>query len=54
MEHASYGQAYSTDEVRDAIENSGASGQFIDSEDELVDMAVDRMANGKVIGWFQG
>jgi carbamoyltransferase len=54
MKHAYWGKAYSDDEVKAFLDREGISYIFAESEDELLDMTVDALVNGKVIGWFQG
>jgi carbamoyltransferase len=61
MRHAYWGPAFDDAEVRKAVE--GVSGELkklgavwrsISDEEELVGWAADRIADGKVVGWFQG
>ena len=54
MDHAYWGQSYNQDEIRHALNEHGLKGQYIDDESKLVEMAVDRLTSGKVIGLFQG
>lgn len=53
MEHAYWGQAYSTEEVRTAISATGRSYQYIDDKETLAEMMVEDMLTGKVIALFQ-
>jgi carbamoyltransferase len=53
MEHAYWGQAYSPDEVKSAIEATGRSYQRIEDPERRAEMMVDDMLAGKVIGLFQ-
>ena len=47
------GPAYQNAEIKTLLEGAGAAHQFLD-EDALLDRVADLMAEGKVIGWFQG
>ncbi|UCC94675.1 MAG: carbamoyltransferase [Candidatus Omnitrophota bacterium] len=61
MEHAYWGPAYSETEIGCQIEarkgdfqKSGCTIKRINNEDELCEMTAGEIAQGKVIGWFQG
>jgi carbamoyltransferase len=54
MEHAYWGPAYTSDEVRTAIESSGRAYEHIDEQEKLADLMVEDMLAGKVIALFQG
>ena len=54
MDHAYWGQEYSNDEIAAAIEDTGATATFLGDESKLVEIAVDRLTSGQVIGWSQG
>ncbi len=53
MDHAYWGQSYGEDEMRTAINRAGLKSDFIDDDSTLIDSTVERMVDGKVIGWFQ-
>jgi len=53
MEHAYTGPEYSDDEQRAAIEAAGFTPQRLD-DDELFSTVAGRIAEGDVVGWFQG
>ena len=53
MDHAFWGQAYTVDQVRTAMEASGARGTWYDDSSRLVEQTVARLTAGKVVGWFQ-
>jgi carbamoyltransferase len=53
MEHAYTGPEYSDEETRAAIENAGFSAERLDDA-ELFSEVADRIAEGDVVGWFQG
>ena len=53
MEHAYWGKGYKPGEVRDFLEQNHIPYQHIEDDDRLLDTVVDRLQNGKVIGWFQ-
>jgi carbamoyltransferase len=52
MEHAFWGQNYGDAEVDAAL--SGVGARELAGEDELISLAVEDLAAGKVLGWFQG
>jgi carbamoyltransferase len=54
MEHAYWGRAYDEDDTRAAIAATGLPAERIGDEERIVERAVDALASGKVIGWFNG
>jgi carbamoyltransferase len=54
MEHAAWGQEYGRPEVQASLEANGAAYTPFDDEDRLLDHVVDRLEQGRVVGWFQG
>src|SRR5438552_1642277 len=54
MEHCYWGQAYGVEDVRSAIAQSRLRAEPIGDEERLVERVVDALAQGRVIGWFQG
>ena len=54
MRHCYWGQAYSNDEVRRLLDSQGLRFDEIDDDDELTDVVARELAEGKVIGWYQG
>jgi len=53
MDHAYWGKAYSPSEVRGFLDQSRIPFRYVESDDQLMDEVVDRLQQGKVIGWFQ-
>ena len=53
MDHAYWGQQFGTDEIRAAVDESGANAHHVEDSDRLVDLTVDRLQAGQVVGWFQ-
>jgi len=53
MRHVYYGPEYSDADIRAALENFGTDTHKL-SEDELVDRTAAQIAEGKIVGWFQG
>lgn len=53
MEHAYWGQAYTAQETKTAIEATGRSYQLIEDPEHRAQMMVEDMLAGKVIGLFQ-
>jgi carbamoyltransferase len=58
MDHAYWGPGYSTEEIRGAMESSGIAGRgyVVEelSEQEVARRAAAIVADGKILGWFQG
>ena len=54
MEHAAWGQEYGRAEIETALDAAGAAYTSFDDEDRLLDHVVERLEQGKVVGWFQG
>jgi len=54
MEHAAWGKGYGAGEVEAFLRASGIRYERLDDEESLLDRVVDRLQDGKVIGWFQG
>jgi carbamoyltransferase len=54
MSHAYWGQSYGDAEIQTFLTANNISHQFIENDDHLLDATVDRLKDGKVIGWFQG
>jgi carbamoyltransferase len=53
MRHAYYGPEYSATEIARDIEAAGLSAQPL-SEDDLLSRTARHLADGKIVGWFQG
>lgn len=55
MVHAYYGPAYGSDEIQSLLESTSLNySSYTGKTDELIAEAAARLADGKVIGWFQG
>jgi carbamoyltransferase len=54
MDHAYWGRSYSSAEVGDFLTKSSIPHQLIDNDDQLLEQVVQRLIDGKVVGWFQG
>jgi carbamoyltransferase len=54
MDHAYWGQSYSTGEIDQDLRLDGVKHETVEDEDKLVDRVVDALQRGKVVGWFQG
>jgi carbamoyltransferase len=48
------GPSFTTDQVAQFLSEQGASGQRFADEGELLDYVAGLLADGKVVGWFQG
>ena len=54
MDHAYWGESYDDDQIGKSIEASEFKSQHIQDETDLLDMTVERLISGKVIGRFNG
>jgi len=54
QEHNYWGQGYTPDEVRAALDRAGVQYQRIDDQEQIAALMVDDLLAGKVIGLFQG
>ena len=54
MDHAYWGQEYTPDEIRSAIDNCGIKAECVEDPSKLVEVTVDRLTSGRVVGWYQG
>lgn len=54
MKHSFWGPEYSDEDHRKAVETTGLKIQVCKSDQELVDATAKLIANGLVIGWYQG
>ena len=54
MDHAYYGVSYSSQEIESALRDRKLEFERIDSEENLLEKVADFIANGNVVGWFNG
>ena len=54
MEHAYWGEEYSEAQVKEYLNSNGIGYEHVEDDERLVEMMVDDLLKGKVIGWFQG
>ena len=54
MQHAYWGGEHSLSKIEKFLKDGGIHYQRYDSEEKLLERVVDRLQEGKVIGWFQG
>jgi carbamoyltransferase len=54
LEHAYWGQQFSQGEICSFLREENIAHQQMASEDQLLDQVVERLRQGKVIGWHQG
>ncbi len=54
MEHAYWGRSYSVGEISDFLTQNHIPHRRMENDDQLFDFVVDRLTQGKVVGWFQG
>ena len=54
MDHAYWGEEHSAGDIEKFLRDAGIRYQRFDDEDKLLDKTVDRLQEGKVIGWSQG
>ncbi len=53
MKHALYGRAYSDQEITKALEDAGLDYRRL-PQDQLLPRVAKDLADGKIVGWFQG
>jgi carbamoyltransferase len=54
MKHAYWGQSYSDAEIRAFLTESNIQHRYVESDDQLLEQTVERLASAKVVGWYQG
>jgi carbamoyltransferase len=54
LEHAYWGQEYSSEEIRLTLEQVGAHYEYIPDDEVLLNRVVDALVDGKVVGFYQG
>ena len=54
MDHAYWGRAYSPAEIGDFLTKNSIPHRLIENDGQLFDQVVQRLMDGKVVGWFQG
>ena len=54
QEHNYWGKSYPESEIKDFLENNNISYEHISDDEALLDMLVDDIVKGKIIGWYQG
>ncbi len=54
LEHAYLGEAHEAAAVAGFLRDSGIQHEAFENEDKLLDRVVGALADGKVVGWFQG
>ncbi|HXM20921.1 MAG TPA: carbamoyltransferase N-terminal domain-containing protein [Terriglobales bacterium] len=53
MDHAYWGKSYAPSEVREFLDRNSIPYQCMENDDRLMDVVVEHLQQGKVIGWFQ-
>lgn len=54
MEHAYWGREYGSGEIRSFLQENNIPSSTFEDDSRLADRVVEHLANGKVVGWFQG
>lgn len=54
MNHACWGPSFTNEQIKETLDNVGASYEPIDDEESLLKRTARLIADGKVVGWFQG
>ncbi|MHC4698904.1 MAG: carbamoyltransferase family protein [Planctomycetota bacterium] len=54
MEHAFWGPSYSDEQIRAVLDEAQAEYERVDDEEKLLERTARMIADGKVVGWFQG
>ncbi len=54
MEHAYWGKEYGSNEISDFLKGQNISHRVIQDDTTLFDTVVEKLIQGKVVGWYQG
>lgn len=54
MNSAHYGAKYSDDDIKKFLDENHIKYQYFNDEENLIDLIASKIADGKVIGWFNG
>ncbi len=54
MKNAYWGEEYDDGQIREFLESKAISYEYFSNDDKLLDQVAESLADGKVIGWFQG
>ncbi|HEY6339377.1 MAG TPA: carbamoyltransferase [Candidatus Sulfotelmatobacter sp.] len=54
LRHSAWGRANSEAEISDFLHQNAIPFQHFEDDDELLDLVVERLVQGKVVGWSQG
>jgi carbamoyltransferase len=54
MEHGCWGPSFSNPDIEAILKRAGAAYAVVDNEEELLERTAQMIADGKVVGWFQG
>jgi carbamoyltransferase len=54
MEHAYWGKEYGPNEINDFLKGQNISHRVIQDDTTLFDTVVEKLIQGKVVGWYQG
>jgi len=54
MQHAYWGRSNSDAEIGDFLKQTGVAFRYFEDDNELLDHVVERLIQGKVVGWSQG
>ena len=52
MDHAYWGKSYGNDEITNALSDLGVKASYVEDQQKLLDISVDKLQNGAVLGWF--
>ncbi|MGD9015686.1 MAG: carbamoyltransferase N-terminal domain-containing protein [Candidatus Omnitrophota bacterium] len=54
FKHAYWGKEYSEEHIMSFLKSSKLRYKYVRDEDKLLDLVVDALISGKIVGWFQG
>ncbi|RJQ31198.1 hypothetical protein C4572_02915 [Candidatus Parcubacteria bacterium] len=54
LNHAYFGQEYSDAKIKEVLEERKIAYEYFDDEEKLLSIVADKIARGKVVGWFSG
>ena len=54
MDQACFGPSFSTEKIVEVLQRNGAEYELLEKEEDLLKRTAQWIADGKVVGWFQG
>ena len=54
MEHAYWGEEHPPENIESFLQEKGIRYQRLEKEEKLIELVIDQLQKGQVVGWFQG